>query len=537
MEGLGENPQREGSVQVDRSIHRRNRTRSGDDHSQARIKSNVEVKALQLKPLLQAISSDPSKVSEDVIKYLVKNGLVETLTEKDFRDLRIKALSQPEAKKLFDHHSLQRPDLQSTNEAFTQKLKSPWHALGCFFTLRWAKRGNMRKELSTVKDLQRYKPYRRYHVRATHYSKNITRLIAARRERLQDVDSLTFIKEYQAFRKMILKSKSRFISFWNELDKRGFAARDQLVINYGMSLSVQQGEQTKILKRAAYINSKLWNNEWKEYRRLAVVSSASTKPGKIEDVYNSISQIFVEMINQGHKKCYSTWLEAVAIHDIPLKTSKEKISRFEKVRTELAKVGWKKGSSITCFIAAKLAKNINLSTAQLARLHRTVENKIVALGRKDCKESGLAALVLLLNYFESGKTVNIDKSVQRFNKTFELMSKYKWSKNTEWYLHAAIISLMPGTIEENVQLVSDTINDIAKLKIDENRTMHALMLVGSAYGELLDEDATPDYISAANFNSELLQQIIQMNQEASNAATMNLIMMSTATNMMISNSN
>jgi hypothetical protein len=347
-----------------------------------------------------------------------------------------------------------------------------------------------------TKEMEGYSGANEGYLKITDLGRKKAKLLAARVERLGSSTYDAFENEITIVGKAIDERYQRFMKFYSYLVEQGFQ-KDNQVVQYALSLSCNEGTIEELYNRSGVINTYLYNNKWQSYERLRIVSMVSAQKGDIEKLKKHLEEIFLIMINDGHEKCYSTWAEAAGIMRIEGKSAAEKYRRFEDMRNALDARQWAKGKASTCYIAANLSQKKG-DPENIAEEFRTLENKLVEKGRDDSVESGMAALVLL-----DGKGT-LDERVDRFTLAFETMHKYGWKKERTYYAAAAIVSLMPGTVEENVLWLDEVTERLKADGYTHDITGRGLSIISGGFSQLLKQEV-PSFGSSShssNYSSD-----------------------------------
>jgi Txe/YoeB family toxin of Txe-Axe toxin-antitoxin module len=306
--------------------------------------------------------------------------------------------------------------------------------------------------------------------------------LSARLPRVQFKSYEEFEKELDEVYNRLKKRYNKFIDMYNYMIENGFE-RSPRVVQAALSLSTRPESISRIFKRMMYIDEHLYKKGYVDSCRLSTSVELTLQEGDTRELTRDLEKIHKIMLKDGHSDTCDTLLEAANILKIPGKTLKEKYDRFEKMRKALTNI-WSRRSRITGYLAYNLAKNEG-DVEQIAKDFRGLKKKLIEGGMLDCKASSIAAM-LLFNAHGSPS-----EKAERFNKTFDTMNKYRWERYTSHYPAAAVISLMPGTIEENVQLLDEMYHKIIEKGFSVDLTNRAAQILtggSETWKYLLDPD-------------------------------------------------
>lgn len=322
------------------------------------------------------------------------------------------------------------------------------------------------------------------------------RTLQAALPRLEGIDIEMFVSERDQLWHKIHERLDKINVALKYLKSIGFS-NDRRVRRFASSIAAADDSPEEIWQRAKIVNDYLYNKEWQSYNRLQIASTVMRYEGNTEQLRDDLVETFLIMVNDGHSRCYGTWWEAANVMRFPGQTLKDRYSRFEALQQELGKRQWRARSSATGYIAVHLGRQEG-TPAELADKFRELEKAIVATGRNDCVESGIAAVILL-------DTPGSDaEKAERFTSAFEAIQQHGWAKRTDRYPVAAVVAAMPGTVEENALLLIETCEFLKNKKMGDNvyhLTDLALAILGSSYQAITQSHHTPSYIRHRYYSS------------------------------------
>lgn len=319
------------------------------------------------------------------------------------------------------------------------------------------------------------------------------------RVRLGRVDGVLLddiVREIEQLNAAIDARYERFSTMQALLEEGGYKAGDPKVIQYALSLSGFDGDPNEVIARANVVNGFMYGNKWISYDRLAINAAVAVQNGDIEELRQQLEQIFIVMIEDGHARSYSTWSEAANIMKLPGGSVEEKYARFKAMDSSLSKRGWKSRSTACGYFAGHLAQK-NGDVDKIASDFQACERILIEEGITDSVASGIAALILL-----NGQGANKTKAV-RLVETLRMMGEYGLDHGEQSYGVAAAISLMPGTVEENVFQLQKMMQRLGADGYKQNLMGRAVALIGGGFRELCRQ-GVPVELSAYDVPSTVM---------------------------------
>lgn len=463
------------------------------------MKAKKAVEALE--SLKQGDSKGIDRDHSELLKY---RGLVSILTSSQHHVLEQDASRLDPVRQRVSEYEAQVNDYQATRDRLTKKLGSRLHRGFSFQStldreqaelsqaeigLQAANQGlsdsqNERDRLEKLKiEIQPYVFVSGEYVAPTELGQKRLRQLSVRMPRIEDSELDPVLDEITNVEAAINTRYERFKQFYEGLIKKGFR-HDPRVGQFALSLSGIEGDFETTFQQIEKIDSELeakLNDRYgytKDYDRLKILAALAINKDAAN--FDELAELYGLAIENGHTNSWATLFEQVLCLRIPQKDAQAKWQRYDGLQDELDKRQWAKNKAATCYIAANLARREG-DLASIAEEFRGLEKKLIETGRSDCVKSGIAALVLL-----AGKE-DLDARVKRFNETFLQMHKYGWKKDSSYYPAAAVVSLMPGTVEENVQLLDDVTERLNKDKFSDV-TNKALPMIGGGYKQLFAAD-------------------------------------------------
>ncbi len=370
-------------------------------------------------------------------------------------------------------------------------------------------------------------------VRLSPLGREIKGFLEARIARVADMELDAFLDELAKVRAAVQKRIDAFVATDTALLARGFS-NDSQVKQFALSVSMLPGDdlEEKLL-RVTYANERIYHAGFESYDRLPIAATIAAYNGAVATICDEVFAIYEIMIADGHGTSASTLSEAAAIYGIPGGNAQEKYSRFNAMCVALGDCGWKLRSKIIGFIGARLARRTGEVVA-LATTHNELEKALIAAGRRDSHESGIAALILL------NLPGTNDERVRKHEEALTVMSRYHYGAGKDNYATAASLTLTPGTYDENVHLLRDTEELLKKAGFKSNLMARALALIGGTYRDFVraehaeyvssDSSSTtaPDDNSGALFViAALLLMSINSNNDASSIQDCSVTMSTT----------
>jgi hypothetical protein len=345
------------------------------------------------------------------------------------------------------------------------------------------------------KELGHYFMIQGEYVAPTDLGKRKSKQLFARLSILDGVELNDALSEISQVEDSINSRYERFKEFYNALVEKDFSKNSETV-KFAIDLSGEEGDFEEVYKKVVKIDEgleKTFKKKWgygMDGGRLKTVSTIMNLEGDPKNSVKELSELFKIANDQGHSNSYATLFEQAQCLEMPIKGSKAKWERFDTLGDALNERQWTKGSSATCYVAANLARRAG-DVVEIAENFRNLEKKIIEKGRSDCIESGITSLILL-DSKEDDET-----KTDKFNQAFEKIVEYGWSNYSSYYPAAAVISLMPGTVEENVQWLDDVTEMFKKDGISNDITNMALPIIEGGNRQGFTKDMAPSYRSSS----------------------------------------
>ncbi len=293
--------------------------------------------------------------------------------------------------------------------------------------------------------------------------------------------------DYEVFEEDFLPIQDRYNRFSDAYDflttKKGFDTDNTEVSDFTVAFSNFSGEFESIYARVDTIDRFLISQmdcSKDDTERLITISMLMDMGRDLHDNLNELKKVYQIMRDDGHSDSYGTLSEAAGIIRIKGVNAQAKYDRFNKIRDELNKRQWSSGSSATCYVAANLGQMTGDEEA-LAEEFREQEKVIEAKTNDSNVQTGLAALMLM---DASGSR---EAKADRFYTAYKLMTnKYNFDDDSDNYAPAAVISLMPGDLEENIQWLRDTVELFKDDGGSESKSVNrALDVIGAQFDDIL----------------------------------------------------
>jgi len=334
-----------------------------------------------------------------------------------------------------------------------------------------------------------------------------------RRERLDDVSFEDLLKEIDGIYGLIDQRYDRFIEVFDHFKSKTNEYWENM-IPFAFALYSQDGEPEFLWKRAAVITDYLVGNYGENDKWSRVAASTSSIYGNIDDLKEELILTHTQLTNSGAKDCPTLWIDASNIQKFKGKTPDIKLARYHEFGERLFGNSWKPYCEIPTKIRAKTrnqAKTLSNRyrsiimqrsiTASLASKWDNVgdaqsdwtnlEAKLIGKGLIKSPESSFAAMVL------SGQLGNPSDKANRLVNTFSAMTKSICNDRPKNYLAAATMSTLPGSIDENLELLAYTLLKFKKYKqFGENSLNLAAQLVVGGYRQAMISSDIPTSVQA-----------------------------------------
>ncbi len=445
------------------------------------------------------------ELDSNSVQFLQDKGLVSVMNSSDYAEKSADVSRLSYLRKKRDFYEKEVTAYQNGVDSILRDLSSRWHRIWTSNNKLKLEKGSLKetkKSLGKVtKKFNEYKPQVKrlesikreiddyvaingVYIKPLELADERKKLLSARLPRLKDISYNEFEKTFKEVKRSISGRYNRFKKFYNFLIEKRFEEGDADVIRYALSLSGQKGTIEEVFEKARYIDDifvekfRYYDVTKSDYDRLKIIPVLMNLEGKNKQPVEELRDIFKIALKNDHSGSYQTIYESALNLRIPLSTAREKSDRFDKMGDELDKREWRKGSAITCYIAANLSKREG-DVAAIAEEFRNLEKKLVKKGINDSTESGIAAMILM----DSKRS--LDERADRFKQAFKTMKKYGWRNYSDYYPAAAMISLMPKTIEENIQWLDFVMKKFEADGFEENLTYKSIPIIGGGYRRIL----------------------------------------------------
>ncbi|MFA6097743.1 MAG: hypothetical protein WC788_09055 [Candidatus Paceibacterota bacterium] len=434
--------------------------------------------------------------------FLESHGLVKTVSFYEYMAMQDEAKKLPGILESFNRKMIRKKESEKVINDLERKLTSKWHKMTtskqklseeeaslrsekpklAALASETEKIGTEKERLEKIKaETAGYSKTSGGYAMLLDKGKERLKQLRVGSSRLENVLFESFEQELEKINQEIDARYKRFRSMHELLIKEGFN-NTRKVIHFAISLSALPDDEENIYRRAGVINDYLYNKGWTSYQRLRIASLVAVQEGDIDKLRDELGEILTLMVDDGHSKSYSTWSEAALIMKIRENSPIEKYQRFNRMREEFFKKGWQIGSAATCFISANMAQMEGQET-EIASQVDALEKNIISKGRTDSVESGITAMILM------NARGSVSERGDRFNETFETMVRKGWEEDTSNYAAAAIVSILPGTIEENILLLDEVRKRLEKDGFTSELTNRAAVIVAGGMKELFRQDS------------------------------------------------
>lgn len=334
-------------------------------------------------------------------------------------------------------------------------------------------------------DLEGYVDASQIYVRFKDNDDGLLLSLKATTPRLGGVSYDDFKAELTKFNGAISERYGRFKKFYDFLREKGFS-EEHTTTQLAVLASHADRKPEEIYSEIKKIDNLMEQAFSEEYgygndpSRLVILALLLNTEGEKPKLVKELKSLFELALDNSNSNSWTTLFEQAICLKIPSNSTKEKFSRYNFMQHALDKKGWGYGSAESCYIAANLSR-MEGDVLDIADEFRTLEKKLVEKGIKDSVESGYAALMLM----EASGT--LDEKADRFIQAYNMMQSYSFVDHPEYYSTAAEISMMSGTIEENVQWLTGVTIKLQEEGFRIDLTNRALPIIHDSFEKLQKE--------------------------------------------------
>ncbi len=289
----------------------------------------------------------------------------------------------------------------------------------------------------------------------------------------------------QQYRAAIQSQYDRFTALYTGLEQRGFKEGPQLV-QFALSLSKLDDEVDDIFGRVQTADTMLFPKNKEDYGHLPALANIVAQKGDIRELAQEMGVYFQQLVAQGFQRSYATSSVATAIMRIP-GSKTQKYARFNETGQMLDAREWRARDILTAYAAATIASKSG-SPQEVAHELISLEQRIKHETLIQTPDSVIPALIL----YQSSDTARVDK----FAATVIAMEDAGFgifSTDKSNYAVAASVSLLPGTPEEHVKLLSHTMRlfDTDRRSGTLQNAIQIVHNVGATYARPSMEETRP----------------------------------------------
>lgn len=473
--------------------------------------------------LLERIASAKAYVSIDDSEqdHLHAYNLIDIIPQADYAEIRKTA---DRYKKCYEHcKDLEEglEDLKADKQDADKKLSSPLYRVfsvlknGGTSRIEWLRNYSARLQdeiRQTQKELDQQRavrdrcqidaalceslvPCKGKYCAITTEGMRILRALHEAHTRLSDVTLETFCTERSAVLTEARERLTKRDRIIESLHNEGYRS-ERHVASAALTLVGSQYEADIAMQRLTTVCESLAENGWQDDQRLRPAAVTACTDGAIGNACDALMRIFRVMADDGHIENYTTMHEAARLLRASGDSAEMRYKRFASLQRELHSRDWEERAKATGHIATALACKEG-QPAELADAFRELEKVLIEhAGIDDCPQSGFAALVLLeVSGFNKQRS-------QRLRTALEKLAEYGWASDRRHYPVAAALAAMPGTVGENVHLLSEVDQMVADVSTftpsDQARTSVALSLLTGSYQQLANRTDAPGHLQTSN---------------------------------------
>ncbi len=266
----------------------------------------------------------------------------------------------------------------------------------------------------------------------------------------------------------------RYLEYRVHLAQGNWKVKSDHTNDYAFHMALLEEKFDDVISpRCPVVNNHLNDNGWSGRHRCYVVVTTAALDGAITRRKDELVETYL-LLHREHnfgKNIYSWWESSRVMHLGG--TVRSNVARFMSVLDEMTSDS--NYSAKKCFIAANLSQDKG-TPEELVQSHYELKAKLVTRGRRDCFDADVAALIL------RDAEGSFDERADRFNEAFLAMNEQNWERNTEFYPAAAVLTLLPGTFEENIEWYSYILEKTDDKGLAYPRSSRAASVLLSVYG-------------------------------------------------------
>lgn len=241
-------------------------------------------------------------------------------------------------------------------------------------------------------------------------------------------------------------------------------------------------------ERMRAVNQHLHELKWLESERITAVATAAALPGSMESITEALSETYIHLVEKRNfAKSLFTWWDAAAVMRLG-SSPEENVGRFTETLDALQPRGTHYNT--TCFIAAHLCL-ADGSPEEIVRSYRETRQALPGGDSAKFSDTDIAALIL------QDCAGPVEERAGRFSEVIAAMGRQGWDSTARWYPTAAMLSLLPGTPDENVWWATRIYHVFKDKGFSWPETSKAASLLLTAYGDRVTTRVTPTVVPIA----------------------------------------
>lgn len=427
---------------------------------------------------LEAIrGSKPASFDADILAALKAGGIVETMRRADHASFAALAAGLGGAEKLVAVRETALDDLRQRLDTLERNVGSLWYG---FRTLSWLGSGVVakdREELAerrleltgaeerhgaAVKDRDTRRTAAQAILRFVDGGEEFVRLKPKGEQLLNRLEARSEILG----RATLTQFESAMSDLWTALDgrvarvngiksalqKRGFSGTDSDTIDYAVTLLGAPGTPEEAVARGEAVAKHLSAKGFTRATRYKIAGAAAAKEGSVEEIVRDLDSTFTHLVSKGHSgsttKGYVTYALASMLASVPGATHDDRFARFEAVESKVKALtrtsGWE---------SARLAAHLSridgppdAVTKRLADMERMMRTLAIWSDKDGHTIAGRLSVA----------NGSVEERTKRFAEALTALGEQGFDTwDTQTRSAAAVLSVLPGTLDANAQTVRE----------------------------------------------------------------------------------
>lgn len=273
--------------------------------------------------------------------------------------------------------------------------------------------------------------------------------------------------------------------------------------NFALSISLENAGVNNAVQRLIPALSFLKKQRWKNTEdSLQATAELIMKKGRTKTIFDKFTEVLPHLSSGKHNKHLYSASAAIELAGCPRGSVQQRVKRFTGIKKALVAYGYPLNSPVNAIIAGKLTV-VPGKIRDVIATHRKIEIQLVADGRIESAQSGIAAALLM-----QGDNQNLDMG-KRFN-DFYASHQPRWNLTLDDYPAVATLVRHDADIDKLALQIERFYFSLQRYGFKENSLAQAIALVtgdARAIYSTVPKDITTNGRKSFD-NTDVIQEVL-----------------------------